>query len=486
MRVSTLLLAALVATSCSGEPRASGPNVLLVTVDTLRADGLGCYGYPLAVSPVVDALAAQGVLFEDATAAWPKTRPSLAAILSGSWPRTTGIKHQEALRALPDELTILPESFRAAGYQTAGIVANYNVGRSFGFEQGFDHFVEAWQAKWAAEHGDVPYENAAGRVKEYTDATIVTEEALAFLERRDRDRPFFLWVHYMDPHGPYLPPAEYRDLFADAHAPAPRPLEEIPEYQRVVEDGATVTDLGRYRRRYDQEIRNFDDQLGRLRAALVADSVWDELVIGFVADHGESFGEHDYVLEHGKYAYQASARVPMILAAPGLPAARRVERPVSTIDLAPTLLGLAGVVGPVLDGISLEPLARGSGDTSSPVLVEAGTYRDPTQLAVRDGKWKLVRARSRSDQADMGGEWLLFDLERDPHEEHNRAAQEPARVQAMAAAIDRWLKDVRLAHGTGETVELGSQDSAILRDLGYVDSAVEERSNARGTEEEDE
>lgn len=476
-------LAVFATAACSSGSAPTGPSVLLVTVDTLRADGLGCYGYPLDVSPAVDRLAAEGVLFEDATAAWPKTRPSLAAILSGSWPRTTGMRHQEALRALPDDLTLLPESFQEAGYQTAGVVANYNVGRSFGFQQGFDHFVEAWLAGWAQEHGARPYENAAGRVKEYTDAGIVTDEALAFLEERDSQRPFFLWVHYMDPHGPYVPPAEYRDLFEGEHAPAPRPLAEIPEYQRLVENGEAVVDLGRYRRRYDQEIRDFDDQLGRLRGFLEREGLWDELVVAFVADHGESFGEHDYVLEHGKYAYQASARVPMILAAPGLPRNLRVDRPVSTIDLAPTILALAGLAAPASDGVSLEALARGGGGPSSPVVVEAGTYQDPTQLAVRDGSWKLVRARSRADQAGMGGEWLLFDLSNDPHEEHDRSSEQPARVQGMASALERWLAGVRQTHGTGQAVELGATESAILRDLGYVDSAVEERS---GTEEEDE
>lgn len=450
------------------------PNILLITVDTLRADHLGCYGYRLPTSPQIDRLAARGTLFTDATVAWPKTWPSIASLLTGVHPRTVGVVYNR--RELPEAAPLVSEILKGRGYDTAAVVANVNVGTEFGFHQGFDHFVESWHERLRGARAGT--DRQPGWVKEFTNATLVTDQALAWLSGRQRERPFLLWLHYMDPHGPYVPPDAYRKHFEGAHAPRPMPLAKLPEYQVQV-DPATreaITDLGFYRAQYDREIRYLDDELGRLLAQVeVLGYDRRSTLIVLTSDHGESLGEHEYYLEHGRFPYQGCARVPLVLVQDGrIPAGRRIERPVSLVDATATLLDLAGIDVPKnFEGHSLARPLLGQGDGPFPefIFMESG-YFARTQLTVRSGRWKLVHVRARPDQRFMtGSEYELYDVVADPEETANRSGERPDVVQRLRTALERWDSGTLPPEGPlGQPRHkpLSPEETEMLRSLGYV------------------
>jgi len=461
-----------VAPEPASELTARGPNVLLITVDTLRADRLGCYGYELPTSPNIDRLAASGVRFSDATVQWPKTWPSMASLLAGAQPKTIGIRYRQ--QELNPDLLLMGEIFRDAGYRTGAVVANFNVGRRFGFDQGFDSFVESWQAAWARKSGNTPFRPRVGEVKRYTNATIVTDQALSWLDSGEAE-PFFLWLHYIDPHGPYTPPRSYAELFQDAHPAEPIAPQHVPRYQVLIDPGTKrpSTDLGYYRAQYDRSVRYLDDELGRLFDGLEQRGIdRRETLIVLSADHGESFNEHDYYLEHGEFSYQASAHVPLIFAREGqLPAGRVIQQPVGLIDAAATLLELAGIDPPATyEGQSLRPLIEGAGGDSAPpfVFMESG-YHEPTQLAVRREQWKLIHHRAGEDRTRRG-EFELYDVIEDPHELHDLSAEHPDVVQRLSLVLDAWYSGGP-RWDRGEEVDLETLDPAeveMLRSLGYV------------------
>jgi arylsulfatase A-like enzyme len=466
------------ATSGSAGPaarvRAEHPDVLLLTIDTLRFDHLGCYGYPVATSPTIDSLATIGARFGDCTVQWPKTWPSLTSLLSGCFPRTTGIRYGR--RTLPPQLHLLAEVFSEAGYATAGVVSNFNVGKKFNFQQGFDTFVESWQERWRELYGQRRFRNQPGLVKRYTDAGQVVDQALCWLDERPQDRPFFMWLHFMDPHGPYVPPRKYGDLFRGAHPVEPVPPQVIPEYQRQRDGhGSVIDDLGFYKTQYDREIRYLDDELSRLLAGLRARGLWPGTLLVLTADHGESQGEHHYYLEHGKLSYQVNAHVPLLLVWDGhLAPDRLVEEPVGLIDLAPTLVELAGLPPvPTHEGVSLVPLLAGEPGARGPetIFMESG-YHDPlAQRTVRRGQWKLIHVLAEEDRAAMtGSEWELYDLASDPGETRNLASARPRLVAELGGVLEEWLATTSPAASVAPEVDmekLSDRDQEMLRSLGY-------------------
>ncbi|MDJ0852510.1 MAG: sulfatase [Myxococcota bacterium] len=454
--------------------------VVLITVDTLRADRLGVYGHRLDVSPRIDALAESGVRFADATVQWPKTWPSIASLLTGTYPHTTGIRGKP--RRLPDSHVMLAELFAKAGYDTAAIVSNWNVGSHMGFGQGFEHFVQSWEEKWREQAGNEPFVNAPGRVKDYTNATLVTDQALRWLRGRGpRDRPFFLWIHYMDPHGPYQPPARYARLFEGAHRSEPIPPRLLPPYQQQTRRGRLITDLGFYQSQYDREIRYLDDEVGRLLDALSQPDLGNPLIV-LTADHGESMGEHRYYLEHGKLPYQPTAHVPLLVSRPGvIEGGRVIDTPVGLIDLSATLLELAGMVVPgSFEGTSLARVILGERDAALPehVFMESGYGGDQTQLTVREGPWKLIHVPYAPDRKAMtGAEFELYHLGRDPGEIENVAAAHPEVVRRLGEALVRWdAAGARLGE-LGEELDPASLDAgsrAMLEALGYLHAEGDE------------
>ncbi len=470
-----VLFAAIHCSQASGPP---AQGVVLVTVDTLRADHVGAYGYARDTTPNLDALAKGGVLFRDVTVQWPKTWASMASLMTGRFPSTTGLRLEP--RVLPESLTMLSEVFANKGFETAAIVANYNVGRSMGFQQGFDHFVESWSEGWRDEAGDRVFANAAGRVKAYTNARIVTDQALRWLEERDRSRPFFLWVHYMDPHGPYLPPDEYRALFDDAAAAHRVPVARIPEYQHQTASGRVIDDLAHYVAQYDRLIRYFDDEFGRLLAGLDALG-HDQSLIAVTADHGESLDEHGYYLEHGFNPYQPTARVPLIVAQQNtIQGGLRVEAPIALIDLGPTLVQLAGIEPPAsFEGQSHVATVRGDRARveTRPIFMEAGYDVAASQRVIRDGRWKLVHVRSTEERIALASsEYELYDLREDPGEHANVAQWNPGVVARLKHQLEVFhARTIRDEPGREVDLEaLPAQDREMLEALGYLEPDSQE------------
>lgn len=455
-----------------GAGRAQKPNVLFISVDTLRADHLGSYGYRLDTSPTIDSLAASGVRFADATVQWPKTWPSMASMLTGKYPATTGVRFAP-LRPLPDDHATLAEALRGAGFTTGAVVANPNVGRDLRFDQGFDRFIESWAEELKRRTGVDKLENAPGAVKSYTNATIVTDAALRLIDERDGEKPFFLWLHYIDPHGPYAPPTDYRRLFFGAYPRKPVPLADLPRYQVQIdrERGAPSDDLGFYIGQYDREIRYFDDQLARLLKRLDELEMRDDTLIVLTADHGEHLDEHGYYLEHGKSPYQPTAHVPLIFRLPGrVPEGRVVTQPVGLIDLVPTVLELVGVPIPAdVQGVSLVPLW--SGETGTPyVFMESGT-RQPSQLSIRKGSWKLSKLRAKEDRERFGrNEIELYDLASDPGEREDVRAEHPEIARELEAALAHWQKTTPSYRKTeAEAPRVDDRTREMLKGLGYIE-----------------
>ncbi|MSR61527.1 MAG: hypothetical protein EXS08_03640 [Planctomycetes bacterium] len=394
----------------SAPPRA----VVLVTCDTLRADRLGCYGYERETSPNLDALAREALVFEAAWSTAPLTGPALSALLTGRMPEELGLSDNR--NVLSGAATTLAERLSAAGIDTAAVVSNWVLRKradlpEAGVQQGFAAFDDRMTAR----------EPARPDLKERL-APDTTDAALAWLDAHDARRPFFLWVHYQDPHGPYTPPADC--LAALARAPTDEPelavgpdekgRGALPKYQVV--DAERRPEV--YRARYDAEIRFFDREFGRLLEGLRARGVLDSALLVFTADHGESLGERGYYFSHGQHLHRELVQVPLVVRAPGgVRAPGRMAAPASHLDLFPTTLAFFG-----LD----------SGPTRGRDLLAGALPAERVVPQFLRGAWSASGAHERVLLED--GALRLYDLARDPHEEHDLAAEQPARAQELAAA----------------------------------------------------
>ncbi|HVY38244.1 MAG TPA: sulfatase, partial [Polyangia bacterium] len=349
-------------------------NLLLVTIDTLRADHLGCYGYGRPTSPAIDGLAAAGALFENGWAHAPSTRYSMPAIATGRWP--SAITWDESIwwPRMGRDMRTTAEALHDDGYFTAGMFSfNYfAIGDRRGFERGMD----LYRSDRAVLHVPVngPMESRGSSSREMTD------DAIAFVDAH-RDHKFFLWLHYYDPHLSYEPHAE------------------VPSF------GSARVDL------YDGEIRYTDLHFGRLLEHLRQTGLWDRTVIVLTGDHGEGFGEHG-VTEHGFDLYTAQTKVPFIVRVPGLPP-RRVTAPASHVDIAPTLVNLArGPAEPSFIGRSLIP------DLAGPPAADSDTRAVFQEVTSERGKKRafVTSQRHLIWNESPTGTTECYDRPRDPAE----------------------------------------------------------------------
>ena len=396
--------------------RPAGPNLLLVTIDTLRADHVGVYGAAGASTPTLDALAARGVRFEHAQSPVPLTGPSHATILTGLYPPAHGVRDNVVFALDPSHRT-LATRLKARGYRTAAFVAAYPVAAAFGFRQGFDEFSENFKESSAPGGG-------AQRP-----ANEVVDDALGWLARPG-DAPFFAWVHLYDPHAPYEPPEPYRSRFAG--------------------------------RAYDGEIAFADSQLGRLFEWLRASGRERDTVVAVLADHGESLGEHGE-LTHAVLIYEATLHVPFLLAGPGVPRGSTVPARVSTVDVAPTLLRLLGLEPPAeMTGRDLRAAFAGRPLEPHPLYGESLfgrlNCRWSTLRSWTVDEWKLVDG-SRAE---------LFDLADDPGETRDRAAEQGPRVARMRAALHAAVLKMAPGGDRAHTAAISPEQEATLKSLGYV------------------
>jgi arylsulfatase A-like enzyme len=324
---------ALAAVSCA---RALPPrHVILISIDTLRADHLGCYGYTGARTPNIDALAAEGALFENAATAAPLTLPAHSSIFTGRTPLRHGIVDNFGFR-LPDGETTLAEKLNAHGFATGGFAGAFVLDSRFGVAQGFETYVDRFET---------PSESATGLGGHERSADQVLPPALEWMAGQG-ERPFFAFVHFFDPHAPYDPPSAFLE------APG--------------SDAA----------RYDAEIAFVDSQVGKLVAFLKERGLYGDSLIVLLADHGESLGEHGEST-HGLFVYDATIRVPLLVRGRGIVPGTRIGAQVRTIDVMPTVLELLGLTpGPEVEGRSLEPLLVGRSERFRSEPLAESHYRE--------------------------------------------------------------------------------------------------------------
>jgi choline-sulfatase len=391
-------------------------NLLLVTIDTLRADHVGAYGDRAAKTPTLDSLAARGLRFEHAQSPVPMTGPSHATILTGLYPPVHGVR-DNVVFSLDSRHRTLGTLLKAQGYRTAAFVGAYPVAAAFGFRQGFDTFSEDFK------DSPIPGAGAQRPANEVVDATLGWLAASA-------DAPFFLWMHLYDPHAPYDPPEPYRTAFAS--------------------------------RPYDGEIAFADAQLGRLVDWLRSSGHEQDTVMAVLSDHGESLGEHREVT-HAVLLYESTLHVPFLLAGPGVPSGVTVSSRVTTVDLAPTLLRLLGLEPPPeMTGRNLGPAFRGERLPPEPLYAESLFGR-------LNCRWSSLRAWTAGDWKLIDGSRAeLFDLAADPGETHDRATEEGPRVANMRAGLRTAMAKMAPGGDQARTATITPEVEATLKSLGYV------------------
>jgi len=436
--VALLVTAMTFATGTRAEQAGSAerPNIVLISLDTLRADHLGAYGYSKPTSPNLDKLAKEGVVFEKAWTQAPWTLPAHMSVFTSMMPSQHGV--DSVGRVLPQNITTLTQTLQQAGYNTQGIVNNGHMRAHWGFDRGFD----GWQ--------EFAVDTDAGNCEN------ITEEAMGWLSKRDSDKPFFLFMHYYDAHDAYGPPAKYREMFGSTITAneargltwsARDPQSTLPS------EAAKAQLIGAY----DGEIAWMDEQLGKLFAKLPANTM-----IVIFSDHGEAFEEHGWTL-HGATLYEEETRVPLIVRmADGSKAGTRVESPAALLDIAPTILGAAGVEAPAqFTGMNLAGAINGEAQPARVILSEnKAVLEGQMQRSAIAYPWKLV-------YSNFSNTHELYKL---PNETQNLADAEPSAVEQLRKQIDRNLQSENFwmihARGNGKhevtiTVEGGNLASFI-------------------------
>jgi arylsulfatase A-like enzyme len=413
------------------------PHLLLVTVDTLRADFLGCYGYPGQNTPNLDLLASQGVVFEDTLSVIGKTGPSFASLFSSLYPPTHGARRNGV--RMRSDVPVLAEALRAAGYTSGAFISNWTLKQHLaGTHRGFDRYDEEFNRE----------RNSFGAVER--DAGDVTRAALSWLQAVDGDGPLFLWVHYSEPHSPY-------DLQAQFAPKTP-------------EGGGG--DSARSRRyKYSSEVGYVDSWIGKLLARAQERLPPESTLLVFLSDHGESLGEHDY-WGHGKNAHWPNLRIPLMLRGPGIPAGRRVTAEASIVDVLPTVLDLLRL--PPLPGAEGRSLTASWASPAPADRLRFAFGERPTALT-KKGRHRynhplVISAQNQAAKAiyDFGdGKLSYYDLRSDPAEE-KPLAQPPVELRpALGRQLSDWYKNLTKYEEDGG--ELSPEDLDQLKSLGYLD-----------------
>jgi arylsulfatase A-like enzyme len=437
-------------------------DVLLVTIDTLRADHMGVYGYGRPTSPRIDAFAREAVTFDQAYSYWPKTRGSFVAMLTGRRDSQTGYgkTHQVLLEFNPTLASVLG----AAGYRTAAVVDNANLSAQNGYAQGFGSYRETWQEP--------------ALVTEMDRTRAITEAGIAFLREnagQQRRPPFFLWLHYVNPHAPYSPPPPWDTAFMDAAARSGPSLKVVSDFHGGIPRRWAVpgqSRLGYYVAQYDGEIAAVDAEVGRVLEALEAAGMADRTLVALTSDHGESLGEHEYFFDHGEDLFDPSLRVPLIVRAPDGRRGTRADVLASTLDLVPTVLDAVKVsYPPDLAGTSLLGWVKGASGTPRERLF---ARNDRNLSAAWDRHHKVVATPAETGPL----RWSLYDRAADPGETEDvsRARPEEARVfrRELELFLERGDRErVRALEQAGEApaaVRLDPDTCANLKSLGYADA----------------
>jgi arylsulfatase A-like enzyme len=446
-----LLLASLLGIACGGAPE---PRLLLlVTVDTLRADELGAYGSARGLTPHIDSLAAESLVFERAYASASFTLPSIATLLTGRYPEELGIRNNES--GLPDSVPTLATELAGRGWRTAGVVGNFVLRRSSGVARGFESFDDTFRQAEAVRRWP---ERVA------SDTTDVALSLLAECTEGARSR-CFLWVHYQDPHGPYDPPGHRRAGLLDAERAEPDGRRQLPVGSDHLGFGAIPAyqymdeqrEVAWYTAGYRGEIQYMDEQVGRLLGAVDDSGLRDRSIVVFTADHGEALGEDDVWFSHGAGLGDDQVRVPLIVRLPQEPPDRRTDA-VSLRDIHPTLLSrIAGT--PVASGAGRDLLADGAADGESQVYMATLGAAPQRRFAIVADGYKFVVA-----ERDGLFDGRLYRVGREGVDLSPAAPQ-------LAAEMRERLDQLRSGLERGEeTVQpLSDADREKLRALGYLE-----------------
>lgn len=462
------------------------PNLLLVVVDALRADHLGCYGNEVVDTPVLDALAKRGVLFERCLVQAPSTWTSFGSILTGLYPRRHGLVHMRAgARMVPDNLT-LPEHLKSGrrldgrrleqGDYAAGTFMTGALSHGSGLMDGFDVYSEALlghdvvtlDSPWSVFRSELLLWIAKSKLQQRVDSSLVVTLARGWL-REQSGRRFAALVHLYSTHTPYDPPAEYRDRYVDPAYDGP--LDAFYAWHRqAIERGEyepTAADVQQIRALYAAGVTQADAMIGELLDELERLGVLDETLVVVTSDHGESLGEGG-LWEHG-HLVQTNLQVPLILAHPGLlPADRRTDALVETVDLFPTVSELFGLeLPPGIDGRSLVPLIEGR----SEAVREYAYAETPLQLSVQDLRHKLIVPREVvEDPASAlaeSGDTRFHDLLRDPEERESLSAEASPEAGRLLAALLEWNAALPIPVFDVVPTARDLDQLQLLRDLGY-------------------
>lgn len=466
MRRAAACLLAVALLGCPGRGSAPAPkatasagnklSVLLITIDTLRADHMGGYGYRRKTSPRMDALGSEGIVFDEAYTYWPKTRGSFVALLTGRRASQTGYSKTHPL--LLDINATLASVLKGAGYATAAVVDNPNVAASLGYAKGFDTYRETWEER--------------ALVSEMDRARAITEAGIRYVSAARPEHPFFLWLHYVNPHAPYTPPPPFDAMFLDEEAAGGRPVKPVASFFGGIPKQWAVPGkdrLGYYVAQYDGEIAAVDQEVGRVWDALRASAVGSQTVAVVTSDHGESLGEHEYYFDHGADLFDPCLRIPLIVVAPGGAKGRRSGVFASTLDVVPTILDAVKVsYPPDLAGESLLLAVMGA---DKPDRGRLFAQNDRNLAGSFDRRFKVVAI----PEADRN-RYALYDRLADPGETKDMAGARPddlrrerRELELVLEGVDReWVRTRRAVEGKPGEGPLSPEACEKLKAMGYV------------------
>ncbi len=424
----------------------SGANVMLIVLDAARAEECGCYGYPLPTTPEIDRIASEGTLFEHAYTPAVYTLGAMSSLWTSQYPD----RHHSAVSfsaKLPEDRLTLAELLSGEGIHTAGFVANSVAGTLFGFDRGFSEFQELWRTLGSSGS--------------------VFRQALPAWLHANRDRRFFAYLHFREPHFPYDPEPPFDTTFGP-EGPISKTARRSDAFFKDVNQGRrpfSAAEQAHLRRLYDGNLAFADQEIGALRRALEAEGLWDRTVVIVIADHGEELFERGWI-GHNVYLHEPSVRIPMVFHFPkGLaPEGTRVAALADLLDLAPTIADVFGVLGRggsdrEFQGRSLLSVINGAPGKPAVLL---RTVWDRPRYALRDARFKYF-FDSRT------GEEQLYDLVSDPGERDDLRAREPLRLAYYRQALHHWtLRLARRAPAAGGKAEMTCDQCENLRSLGYL------------------
>jgi len=434
-------------------------NVLLITIDCLRPDHMGVYGYERLTTPHLDDLASEGVRFTQAISQGPCTRVSFASMFSSTYPAMFG-----GFLRLSPQRTVLAEILREADYCTVALGSNPYLSPIYGYDKGFEIF-DSNLVPWVQSHQHrlLKYLNrffiVVRRLLPYLPARALTAKAVRFLRRHPATRPWFLWLHYMDVHDPYRPPRRHAACFRSAKRPEPS---DQALWQKALSQPGEISENERQYLMdlYDAEINFVDEQIGRLLLHLRQQGSLDSTLIIVTADHGEAFGEHGQ-FSHRFELYDELLRVPLIMRLPArLPAGRVVTAQVRLLDLVPTVLDLLNVDDGPFKGASLLSLIDGRDEECRVAISE--TQPETGLYAIRQAGWKLILNVHT-------GAVESYNLRQDPLETINCANTAPLIASKLEAQLRSHVQRTEASSSSQAGVEVDHLTMDRLRALGYVE-----------------